>query len=89
MDNNWNIKINNGSKYDLDRSGLLQIRDMTESDNGTEYRCTLKTDHGEESIHITFTFVSEEGKNKIVHRLMGSNQGENAFPRVIYRMSFN
>ena len=62
MDNKWNIQINNGSQYNLDRRGLLQIRNVTEEDNGTEYRCTLKKKDGEESVRIILTFLYDEGK---------------------------
>ena len=61
MDNKWNIKIKNSSKYNLDTNGLLQITDVTEADNGTEYRCTLQTDLGQESIHIMLILMAEEG----------------------------
>lgn len=63
MDNNWNINIKNGSKprYNLDRRGFLEIKNVTEADQGSEYRCTLKTDHGRESTHIILAVVSEEG----------------------------
>ena len=78
MDNNWNIQIYNGSQYNLDRRGLLQIRNVTEDDNGTEYRCTLKKKDGEESIRIILTFLYEEGKintpierDKKIYKLAG------------------
>ena len=61
MDNEWKTQKINGSKYELDTRGLLQITNVTDTDNNTEYRCTLQTDHGQESFHIILILMPEEG----------------------------
>lgn len=64
IDSTWNVQTANDSKYHLDQKGLLQIRDMTETDNGTTYRCTVQPCPGcdPESVFIILLFEPEEGK---------------------------
>ena len=54
-------------RYNLDQKGLLRIRDVTETDNGTRYKCTVRPCVGcdPDSIFIILLFDPEEGKKKL------------------------
>lgn len=61
MDNKLNIQIKNGSKYNLDNRGLLKIN-VTEDDNGTEYRCNVIARYRKSSHIILLVLEPEQGK---------------------------
>ena len=66
MDDQWNVELNNGSdNYNLVQRGLglLEIAEVTEADNGTEYRCTVVS-KDRESVHIVLLVQPDEGKFK-------------------------
>lgn len=61
MDNKWNIHIKNGSKYNLDSRGLLKIN-VSQDDNGTEYRCNVIARYRESSHIILLVLEPKQGK---------------------------
>lgn len=67
----WHVQVLNDSKHNLDQRGILQVRDVTEADNGTMYRCSVRIRScfgcDPESIYINLLFDillfdREEGK---------------------------
>lgn len=64
INSTWNVKTANNSKFQLDQRGILTIRDVTEDDNGTTYRCTVLPCSGcdPESVFIILLYYPEKGK---------------------------
>ena len=75
MNSKWEIWRRNGTDaeiYDLNTSGILKINKVTSADNGTEFRCDVRTWRQAtntlhvEPIHMTLFVEPQDAGKKIV-----------------------
>ena len=69
------ILVVNGSDasiYDLNRKGILTIRGQTVADNGTEYRCDVRTKYDVESDHVLLLDYDKGKEGNMVNSKVNS-----------------